>query len=136
MFIDRIKKFFNGANISESKPAPPAAMSANGFPDLGDALLSPGLLARKAEANNPLPAVSAPEPVIVRPTLESTSIAVPVAEPPPVSVVVLDTDYDNIQLPPRSPEMIAALIAAVETVEARALRMHSDIARFRRQRGL
>jgi hypothetical protein len=81
-----------------------------------DALLSPGPAARNAEAKIPLPVVPAPEPKM--------------------ALVALDTDYDNISLPPRSPEMIRRLIDAGETVEQRTRRMHNDIARFRSQRGL
>jgi len=129
MFIETIKKFFNGANMSDPKPAQPAATSANGIPDLGDALLSPGLLARKAEAKIPLPE---PAPVIEEAIAQPT----PAPEPALALISALDTDYDNVTLPPRSPEMIRRLIDAGETDDQRARRFHSDIARFRHHRGL
>jgi hypothetical protein len=134
MLIERIKKFFNGVKImNETKPASPVAkheaLLPCGIPNLGDAILQPGPAVRTAATVIPVPAVAAPEPMIVQPT------PVP-EESASAGVVGLDTDYDDISLPPRSPEMIRRLIDAGETVEQRARRMHSDIARFKHQRGL
>jgi len=54
----------------------------------------------------------------------------------PAPNMVLDTDYSNVAIPPRSPEMVAALIASGETPAERAMRINNDTARFRYRRGL
>jgi hypothetical protein len=155
----RIRKFFNGENkMSDPKIAAPKF----GI-DLGTALLRPGASARNAEpiplptpvaAVNPTPVVSetasvksepAPQtphcskhaaPLVCRSCFEEereSVAAVQESSAPPIGD--LDTDYLSVDKPPRSPRMIAALIASGETVEQRTLRLHNDIARFRRQRG-
>jgi hypothetical protein len=162
--IERIRNLIQGVKVMSETGPVVKQEAVSGVPDLA-ALLQPGIGARRAPALLPLPAkpeiVEQPaispepvkpervsqtpqcakhaEPLVCRSCFEEEKASAATAEQRESvrpAIGELDTDYDNVQLPPRSPEMIAALIAAGETEEQRGRRRHNDIARFHRQRGL
>jgi hypothetical protein len=137
MFIDRIKKSFNGEQkMSEQKSAvaKPDRLP-NGVPNLGDAILQPGSAARKAEDKIPVAAAPAPviEEVIAQLTPEASS---PESGPHPATMQPVDWDEEaRIDLPPRTVERIQFLLT-LETPEQTAVRIQNDKMRWRRAHGV
>jgi hypothetical protein len=119
-----------------AKPAPIVTTRLN-----LSALRTPGPAAK--------PAAKLPQPT-VKPVVAVKEVVLPevqpehaqpepvIAQPPQVLVdgEPLDWNLTDLNLRPRSPAMIQALLAAGETESQRAQRISNDAMRFRRSRGL